>query len=211
MILAFLVGFVCGFFGSIPIAGPIAVLILERGIKGLRREAFLIAVGATVAETAYALFAFMGMTAALSRFHWLLPASHVLGALILVGLGLVFALSRHSIADAPPPSEERGRGHGKIFLGFLVTAVNPTLLVSWSAVVTVLHATGWLRVEPLDAFPFAIGAGAGILGWFGLWLVLLGRFRSRLRKETLERVVRVMGWLLVVGGVGLLVRQIMRA
>jgi threonine/homoserine/homoserine lactone efflux protein len=206
MVLAFLVGLACGFFGSIPIAGPVAVLIVERALKGRLREAFAIGMGAALAEGGYALFAFLGMTAALGRFPWLLPVSRYLAAVILVGLGLVFALARRSKSEAAKENERRGGG---FILGLVVTGLNPTLIATWSAVVTILHGADILRVAALDGFPFAIGAVLGIVGWFGLWIEVLRKFRRRVKESTLEKVVRVMGWLLVAGGVGLLVKLVL--
>jgi len=208
MVVALLLGLGCGFFGSIPIAGPTAVLVLERGMAGHAREAFGIAVGSAVAETGYALLAFLGMTAALSEFPWLVPASRIVGALILLGLGLYFALApRHKAGGPHTPRSD----HGSIFLGLFVTGINPTLLVTWSAVVTILHSTGWLRVVPLDAFPFGLGVGAGVAGWFATMLVLLRKLRKKLKDQTMDRLVRGLGWVLVVGGVALLVNLVVRA
>jgi hypothetical protein len=135
-----------------------------------------------------------------------LPASRLLGALILLGVGLYLALApRHARPPADAGvSEKRGFG-GKVLLGLLITGVNPTLLASWSAVVTVLHSTGTLRIWPLDAFPFAIGVGVGSTAWFALLLALLQKFRSRVSEATLGRLVRIMGWGLAVAGVVLLV------
>ncbi len=197
MVVALLLGLGCGFFGSIPIAGPTAVLVLERGMAGHAREAFGIAVGSAVAETGYALLAFLGMTAALSEFPWLVPASRIVGALILLGLGLYFALApRHKAGGPHTPRSD----HGSIFLG-----------LTWSAVVTILHSTGWLRVVPLDAFPFGLGVGAGVAGWFATMLVLLRKLRKKLKDQTMDRLVRGLGWVLVVGGVALLVNLVVRA
>src|SRR5262245_38702058 len=126
MIVAFVLGLVCAFVGSIPIAGPTGVLIVERALSRRAREAMVAGVGAALAEGGYALFAFLGMTAALSRFPWLIAASRIVGALILIGLGLYFALR-------VPPEPHAGpepRGHGAFFVGLVVTGINPTLLAS---------------------------------------------------------------------------------
>jgi len=208
MIWALLAGLICGFVGSIPIAGPTAVLIIERALAGERRAAFEIAVGAAIAESGYALLAFLGMTAFLSQYPWLLPVSRVLGALILLGVGLYLALARRAPRDPEVPAR-RAVGRALV-VGLVVTGVNPTLLASWSAVVTVLHSTAALRVEPLDGFPFALGVGVGSALWFAALLAVLSHFRRRVHEATMERIVRVMGWLLVAAGVGLLAEIVRR-
>jgi threonine/homoserine/homoserine lactone efflux protein len=212
-VTALVLGLVCGFVGSIPIAGPTAVLVLERALQGHPVQAFEIAVGAAFAEAVYAAFAFLGMTAALSRFPWLTPASRIAGGVILVGLGLYLALSRRD--PLPPHKPELGeaprRFGGKILVGLLATGVNPTLLATWSAVVTALHATALLAIEPLDAAPFAVGVAAGIVAWFGALILLVQKFRNRVGETALRRLVRWMGWLLVAAGVAILVNLVRRA
>ena len=62
-------------------------------------------------------------------------------------------------------------GYRNVLFGFSLTAVNPTLVVTWTAAVGAAHSMGVLRVRALDAFPFAAGAGTGIVAWFVLFLV----------------------------------------
>jgi len=50
MLMALAFGLLAGFFGSIPIAGPTAVIIVERALAGRALAAFGIAVGAAMAE-----------------------------------------------------------------------------------------------------------------------------------------------------------------
>jgi threonine/homoserine/homoserine lactone efflux protein len=205
MLVAFVLGLTCGFVGSIPIAGPAAVLIVERALSGHGRAALGVAAGTAAAEAGYALLAFLGMTAALSRFPWMLSASRIVGAIILIGLGLYFALGpRRQPSD--PASNRRARARDGLWLGLVVTCVNPTLIVTWSAVVTILHSTGFLRVEPLDAFPFGLGVCAGVAGWFAVLIAILEKLRSRVRDSMMEKIVRALGWILLACGAALLVK-----
>lgn len=205
MLLALLAGLVCGFVGCIPVAGPTAVLVLGRALDGKSAEAFEIAVGSSISEGAYALFAYLGMTAALAQFPWLSPVSRALGAVILLALGLYLAARprrpRPPVEPHVPAAVAARRSAlGTIFLGLVVTGMNPTLLASWSAVVTALHSTRTLRVEPLDSFPFALGVGLGSAAWFGLMVALLHKFRRSVSERALDRVVRGIGVALAIGG-----------
>src|SRR5262249_60220037 len=159
--------------------------------------------GPAVAEAGYAILAFLGTTAALSQFRWLIPVSRVLGALILIGLGLWFALGPHRHHEAKVTRKARNG----LWIGLAVTAVNPTLIVTWTAVVTILHSAGFLRVEFLDAFPFGLGVAVGVAGWFAVLVELIRMLRDRLKEETLDRIVRVIGWILVVAGGALVVKH----
>jgi threonine/homoserine/homoserine lactone efflux protein len=105
--------------------------------------------------------------------------------------------------SAPVAEPYKDVGNKRSFvLGFTITALNPTLVASWGAAVTTMHSFHLVAFGPGRALPFSIGVCLGITSWFWLLLGLLARYRSRFRADTVERVVRVMGVLLV--GLGVL-------
>jgi threonine/homoserine/homoserine lactone efflux protein len=207
MLSSLLVGLIFGFIGSMPIAGPIAAIVVSHGLERRARTGLFIAVGSAVAETIYAFMAFWGLTAMVSRFPVLLPISRLVGCAVLAALGVYF-VARPAKRRKPPRRERSPKGPRSLLVGFSVTIANPTLIVSWTAVVGVAHSTGLLRVDARDALPFAGGVGAGIIGWFVVLLWLLERFRERVSAATLGHVIRGMGVALIVCGVGLGVRVI---
>ena len=101
MVPAVLIGFAFGFLGSMPVAGPISLLVLHLGLANEGRRAFHLALGAALAEGAYALLAFWGLSAALARYPLLLPASRILGAVIPLALGGAM-LARRPRGATPP-------------------------------------------------------------------------------------------------------------
>ncbi len=205
MIFAFLVGLFLAFVGSMPIAGPIAVVVVSKGLENKPREGACIAAGASVAESAYAFMAFWGLTSVLQRFPVVLRASRIFGCVILVALGLYFVFRKRKEA-APLRDQTERAGYKSVLFGLSVTAANPTLIVTWTAAVSAAHATGILRTRALDAFPFAGGVALGIVGWFVLLLWLLSRFRSKVNPSTIDRVIRGMGIFLIVLGLAFALR-----
>jgi threonine/homoserine/homoserine lactone efflux protein len=205
--LALLVGLFLGFLGSMPIAGPIAVVVVSKGLENKTRAGIGIAAGAAAAESAYAFMAFWGLTSVLNRFPVILRASRLLGCALLIALGVYFIFRKRKDAALPQDQVERA-GYRNVLFGLSVTIANPTLIVTWTAAVSAAHSTGLLRVRALDAFPFAGGVAVGIVGWFALLLWLLSRFRSKVNPSTLDRVIRGMGVLLVLLGVALALRVI---
>ena len=213
MLPALLIAFVLSFLGSMPIAGPIAVIVVSKGLDNKPKDGLFIAIGAAVAEAVYAGLAFLGLTAALERYPILVPASRLMGCVILCGLGVYFIVRR------PKKKEERAQGDKHVpattalrsaFLGLSVTAVNPTLLVTWTAAVGAAESTGFLRVSKLDALPFAGGVLCGIIAWFATFLWLLVKFQKKLRPESIDKVIRWMGVVLLVLGIGFGVRTILK-
>jgi threonine/homoserine/homoserine lactone efflux protein len=204
--LAALLGFLFGFIGSMPVAGPVAVIVFGRGIEDRGRSGLYIAIGSAVAESVYAYLAFWGFSAFLTQYKWIEIVSTGAAALILSGLGLRFMFRK---PPAEPPGEGVRRHVGKkrhFTLGFLLTALNPTLIATWTAAVTTVYSLQIVNFDESGALPFSIGAATGIVTWFATLLYLLKRFRARVSPGVLNRVVRVMGGFLVVLGIGIAVR-----
>ncbi|MDY0058989.1 MAG: hypothetical protein RBU45_04200 [Myxococcota bacterium] len=86
------------------------------------------------------------------------------------------------------------RGSKRSFaLGFTITALDPTLIATWTAAVAVLHSTGPIPVRPRLALPFALGVSWGIAAWFGLLIALLQHHRQLLSKRRMSQLVLVLG------------------
>jgi len=207
MFIALLIGFVFGFVGSMPVAGPVSILVFGRGLQDRSRSAVYLAAGSALAESVYAYFAFWGFGALLEMNPWLEPITRGAAAVILTALGLHYALKRNNDAAADsgaPPSH--GGAKRNFLLGVTITALNPTLMATWGAAVTTVHSLDLVSFQASRALPFSVGVFAGITGWFVLLLWLLTRFKGRFERSTLERAVRVMGWLLTALGLFFAVR-----
>ncbi len=196
MIAALLVGVAFGFFGSVPVAGPVSVVVFVRGAEGHVRSGLATAIGGALAEGIYAFLAVWGFSTFLVRHPWIEPVSNGLAAAILLLLGVLFL--RRKPHELPKDPGAHGRS---LFVGFLLVALNPTLIATWTAATAVLYSSGLLSLEPIRAVPLAIGAAAGIVAWFSLLLALVSRFRERFGLETMNRLLHGMGWvLLALGG-----------
>ena len=199
MALAVLIGFLFGFVGSMPVAGPIAVLVFARGIEGRFRGALAIATGGAIAEAAYAFLAFWGFSTFLTKYTFIVPLGRGMAAAVLIALGIVF-VRRRPAAEERKTAPVRDGWSGSLALGFTVTALNPTLIATWTAAATTLFTSGIVDFTPAMALPFALAACAGIVGWFGLLLFLVRRYKERFNTSTLNRVIQVMGVLLIALG-----------
>ena len=190
-----LVALVVGFFGSLPLAGPIAILVVSNAAGRRYTEARRIAMGAAAAEGGYAFLAFWGFATFLASHALVLPISHGLTAVFLCGLGLHFVVFTMKGVSRTPSTTRAGR----FWLGFWIAAANPTLLVTWGAVTTFLFSKGLVRMTGLLAVPFGVAAAAGVGAW-GLATVAVLK-RVQVPRATLTRLVRAMGLAMI--GLGL--------
>src|SRR3954464_5291098 len=93
------VAFVLGFVGSMPVAGPIGVLVLTRSAEGRFRDELSLAIGAATAEALWAFLAFWGFATFAARHRLVLPISHAVTAIVLLVVGARFVRWK----PKPPP------------------------------------------------------------------------------------------------------------
>lgn len=208
MTLAALVGFLFGFLGSVPVAGPMALLVIRLSLNHDARHARYLSFGGALAEGMYVLLAFWGLSTFLDRNPSVLPASRLVGAVLC----LVLAVFLLRYRPAPPLPEGAGagpvRGRKRSFLGgFLITALNPTFLATWTAALTALHSTGLLSLTPSRAVPFALGVILGIVAWFSILLRIIQRFKERWTPGLMQGIVRGLGAVLLVASAIIVVRE----
>jgi threonine/homoserine/homoserine lactone efflux protein len=197
MLLAFALGTIFGFVGSMPIAGPIALLVFAYGAAGRARSAFYVTLGAALAESLYAFVTFWGFAELLQRYPLVVPVSQALGSVVLLATGTYLLLRRRYDKAGPSSERSQTKRGGKFLLGFTITALNPTLLVTWTAAVTALSSALGHGLRTVDALPFAAGACAGIVGWFALLLTLMHKYREKFSPRTLDRLARGAGALVL--------------
>jgi threonine/homoserine/homoserine lactone efflux protein len=196
MLTVTIAGLLFGFFGSMPLAGPISVLVFSRGVQGRFKTGFFTSLGASVAESIYAFAAFWGLSAILEEFPAIEPWSRGLAAILLTYVGITL-MREKGLAAA---QEGRERKRHAVLVGFLVTALNPTLLATWTAATTTLLASGWVPFKPSYAWFFAAGVLVGDIAWYSLLLRMTGLYRSRVGMKALVTTIRVTGGFLVVLG-----------
>jgi len=186
-----------GFFGSMPLAGPIAILAVSRATERRYGEALRIGLGAAAAEGIYAGVAFWGFSTFLASHAIVVPISHGTTALVLCAVGLSFVFWK----PRDPGKPRRTSHRGALFFGFSVSALNPTLVLTWSAAVAFLYSKGLKEPLSLYALPFGVCAAAGVGAWFVVLVWLLRRYGGMLPKGLLTWMIRGMGLVLVGLGV----------
>ncbi len=199
--LSLLLGALFGFFGAIPVAGPVSALIVRLGLQQREQEGRLLATGAALAESVYVFLACLGYATLLRTFPMVDTLARSTASFILTGLGLYFVMRAGQLRKSPEtPHAQTERKGGPLGVGFLISILNPTLMVTWTTVLAWLH--GWRLIESgiLEALAFAGGAGFGIVLWFTGMLRWLVRSGSVVQEPTLIRLIRGTGWLLIALG-----------
>lgn len=193
MILTFFIGMLISFLGSMAPTGPIAVIVIKRGLNREKRSVVFLAAGAAVAEAGYALLAYLGISFALSRHPIGDFVIRLLLAMILAGFAFLCMGDRRPLE---PKNGTHRRGSAHFLLGLSIAALNPTFLVTWAGAMAVLRGTG-LELDTSSAPAFALGVVAGPVLWFWLLLTMLTRHIEYLRPESVQRIERTLPFVLL--------------
>src|SRR6185295_12836265 len=186
LLLALLLGFALSFLGSLPMTGPLALLVLDRTVSGQRRSAFWIAFAGALVEGVIAAVIAALLPLVLQYSTSIVRIARVSGAVVIFVVGLSLVLRPQTVTQL----ETTHKGQS-LLAGFLATALNPTLLATWTIAVTALHANGLLDGGWREGPVFGVGVVVGVLGWFLVLVALapvgtperMNRYRAALGRS----------------------------
>jgi hypothetical protein len=123
LIVTFGLGATLAFLGSVPMTGPLALLVLDRIIALQRRAAFWIALAGAVVEGVIAAIVATLLPLVLRHSEAIVFRARLSGAIVIFAIGMTLAL-RPELLE----SIKTDRKRQSFAAGFLTTALNPTLL-----------------------------------------------------------------------------------
>lgn len=201
MLTALALGFGLAFVGSAPMMGPLALLVLDRALVLQRASAFWIALAGALVEGFIAAVIGTFLPLVLQHSHAIVLLARVTGALVICAVGVTL-LVRPQVLGAIKTQRKRH----SFLAGFLATALNPTLLATWTVVVTALHESGLLAGGYRSGVAFGTGVASGALAWFVLILVIATRWSPRRAATYRGALARAVGVILILVGAIVLIR-----
>ena len=126
-------GLLAGFVFSMPIAGPISILITSQALKGRLRYCFNVSLGAFVSDFIYVFIAVFGLTKLYSLYKPAIPYIFAFGSIFFFYLGyrmIITKIDIENLEDKRHITEKiQKKGKGAFFTGFMVNFLNPTLFI----------------------------------------------------------------------------------
>jgi arginine exporter protein ArgO len=175
---AFVAGAIAGYGIAIPV-GPVAVLIIELGVRRGFRLAAPAGLGAATADGLYAVLAVLAGAAIAQLLEPITPALQVSAVVVLAVIALrgFWAALYHARIGIPDSAELPARP-GRTYLRFLaITLLNPTTILYFAALILGRPELG---SGPAERTAFIVGAALASTSW-QLFLALLGSlFHQRL-------------------------------
>jgi threonine/homoserine/homoserine lactone efflux protein len=126
-------GLLAGFIFSMPIAGPISILITTNALKGRLRYCNLVSLGASIADFAYVFIAVFGLTRLYTFYKPAMPYIFAIGSIFFFFLGYKIIKTKIDIEhleDKTHLTEKiQRRDKGAFYTGFMINFLNPTLFI----------------------------------------------------------------------------------
>ncbi len=131
LINLFVVGFVTGFLFSIPIAGPIAVLVVTNSLKNRARFADRVALGAAIVDAFYVFIAMFGITALIKYYQPFIPYLFLLGGVILFFVARKIFRTKFTLESVEKEKRKYDEEKGGFRTGLLINFTNPGIFFGW--------------------------------------------------------------------------------
>lgn len=201
LLLPLLLGFGIAFIGSVPIAGPLAALIVRRATHGDYRNGLFIAFGGAIAEGLIALLVGLLFPLFGSFVDNVVSIARGLGAVVLLGAGILL-FARPNTGESVVPKRRRV----SFLVGAAAAGLNPTIVATWLLVITTLYGMNLLVARVATAPLFALGVVAGVVAWFAILLVVGERLMHVITDSRRILLMRVLGLAMIVASLYLAVR-----
>jgi threonine/homoserine/homoserine lactone efflux protein len=126
-------GLLAGFIFSMPIAGPISILITSNALKGRFRYCNLVSLGASFADFTYVFIAVFGLTRLYSLYKPAIPYMLTTGSIFFFYQGYKIIRTKIDIEHLEDKShlavKIKNREKGAFYTGFMINFLNPTLFI----------------------------------------------------------------------------------
>lgn len=126
-------GFLAGFVLSMPIVGPIGILITSNALRGRLRFCIRTAIGAALVEFVYVFFVVYGVSSLFSFYRPFIPYLLILGTVVLLVTGIKIIQTKLDLShiDDSGIVSDKLKNKGGLRTGILINLTNPTILFSW--------------------------------------------------------------------------------
>jgi threonine/homoserine/homoserine lactone efflux protein len=130
-----IVGFIVGFIFSMPIAGPISILITSNAFHGRSKYCYQVTAGASIADFIYVFVALFGLTKLYALYKPVIPYVLLAGSFFLLYMGYKIFNTKvdieHLDDQSHLPKKIDKKIKGAFYTGFMINFLNPTLFIGW--------------------------------------------------------------------------------
>ena len=133
IITIFVVGLIAGIVFSVPVAGPVSIIIVSKALEGKLRFCQRTAIGAAIVEFVYVFIVVYGIAALYSYYQPFIPYLLIIGAIFvaLVGIKIFRRQIDLDSFDATKIITDKIENRGGMRTGIFMNLTNPSLFIGW--------------------------------------------------------------------------------
>lgn len=192
----FLQGIIIGLFISLPM-GPVGVLCIQRTLQQSRLSGFVSGLGAAAADTLFAGIAGLGMTMVSDFFQEQRQYIMLIGAVILIVLGLRMFF-RNTMKQARAFKNKESNLISDFISVFFLTLTNPITILFYGVV---FASFGMVQENLMSLGTVLLGIFCGAISiWFGL-STLVNVFRKHFRLRIIFYINKIAGIIIILFGI----------
>ncbi len=126
-------GLFAGFFFSVPIAGPISILITSNALKGNLRYCLRLAFGGSLVEILYVFIAVFGLTSLYSYYQQAIPIILIVGSVFLLIVAYRIFRTKLTLEQFNDTEQQENGSYkaGGFRSGLIFNFTNPSLFLGW--------------------------------------------------------------------------------
>ena len=202
---SFVAGVLAGYGIAIPV-GPVAVLIIELGVRRGFRTAAAAGLGAATADGLYALLAVLAGASIAQLLAPITPALQLIAVVVLTLIALRgFWMALYHARIAVPGNAELPSEPGRTYLRFLaITLLNPTTILYFAALIL---GDPQLGDTPAERGAFIVGAALASTSW-QLFLAVLGSLAHQRLPPKVQLGISLLGNAVVLGFAFVIAREL---
>ena len=127
-----LLGLFAGFFFSVPIAGPISILVASNALKGRLRYCLRTALGGAIIETIYVFISVYGLTSLYNYYQNAIPIILIIGSTFLIFVAYKVFKTKVNLEDiSRNETSDIKNNKGGFRTGLILNFSNPSLFLGW--------------------------------------------------------------------------------
>jgi L-lysine exporter family protein LysE/ArgO len=160
----FVIGLVIGVLTCIPI-GMANVAVIDAAYRHNLSRAIAVGLGGSIADGIYSSLGVFGVGPFLEANPGIPPILYMASGVILLVYGILVARAQPSLPSAEVAAEsngKRGQFAGGVFLGVMITLLNPSAIVTWVVIVGSYAVGG----GSYGSLAFVLGVAGGSMLWF---------------------------------------------
>lgn len=129
-----LAGLIAGVVFSMPVAGPVSILITSNALSGRLRFCKRTAIGASIVEFIYVFIVIIGIKSLFSYYQPFIPYIILIGSLFLVGVAFKISRTKINLNEIDKSDiNSVDKNKGGLRSGLILNFTNPSLFVGWLA------------------------------------------------------------------------------